>query len=99
MNWLKKIKFPALLTLILESSYGQKRYSRCYERYARTANDCRGSSYRNYDYRDNYDRLVTDIMEDFTDFAVGTTDMTGMATMTDMTTRSTLVEVSVYSQT
>ena len=86
------------MTLLLDCSYGQKRYSRCYERYARTANDCRGSSYRNYDYRDNYDRLVTDIMEDFTDFAVGTTDMTGMATMTDMTTRSTLVEVSVYSQ-
>merc|ERR1712045_654419 len=38
------------------NSYGRKRYSRCYERYARTANDCRGSSYRNYDYRDNYDR-------------------------------------------
>jgi len=39
------------------NSYGQKRYSRCYERYALTSNDClRGSSYRNYDYRDSYDR-------------------------------------------
>ena len=35
--------------------YGEKRYSRCYARYASTANNCR-DSYRNYDNRDRYDR-------------------------------------------
>ena len=45
-----------LTTCNLLIRYGEKRYSRCYARYASTANNCRDSSYRNYDSRDRYDR-------------------------------------------
>ena len=71
------------------NSYGQKRYSRCYERYALTSNDClRGSSYRNYDYRDSYDRSAEEMLLHVqADLIVGTTDTTGTGTLADTTTR------------
>jgi len=38
------------------TSYGDKRYTRCYGRYARTYEDCRSSSYGRYNnYNDRYD--------------------------------------------
>jgi len=40
------------------NSYGEKRYTRCYDRYARTSDLCRSSSYGRgrYDRYDSYDR-------------------------------------------
>ena len=37
-------------------SYGSKRYTRCYDRLARTADNCRGGYGRYGDYYDRYDR-------------------------------------------